>query len=538
MNIFDKILLNIGIMTRNAFKQEIKKLERWQIDTASSQQWLMPDPYIFANQADFYRLNANLGAALDLLAEDVGNATFNVKRRRGEETIDIPNHEFELLLESPNPLETGAELVAQTVRDYKLNGNAVWWLNRKSWADKPVEIFYLPFHQVQPVPDGRMYLAGYEYDPGNGQEKILLPTWQIIHFKSYNPFNRYIGLSPIESLADTLAADIGMRTTQRQTYVGNKGEPPSILSFKDYIQDDAWADIRAKIKESSEENKMMLLRGAGESVTWMSRVLSNKDMDFVAQLNQNTVDIFNRIAPGALAMLDAGANRSTADAARATYSETEWRMMQIIAKKITKEVLPVYTWGGNLIGEFDDPRFVDRQLELQEIETFSKFHTIEEVRQKWYQSDPLGDDRDDLFAVQINAQTGDGTEPPAPPPQLQPFTGQDMTENQQNETMDNPQEVDTDETTPTQKAAIEDLLKLRRMAVKGQTEKVQAFKSAYIPDKMLADIKRRAPNLTIKADIERLFDTKIATFKPQPKIDPLLLIRGFEQVLSKAEKGK
>lgn len=532
MSIWTNIIDRLGI----ARKSEIKQLTRWQLDTADAQQWTVPDPYIFANQADMYRLDPNLGTVLDMFAEDIGMTTFNVKRRKGEELQDIPNHEFEMLLESPNPIDTGVELLAQTVTDYKLNGNAVWWLNRKSWSAKPDEIWYIPFNQIQPVPDGRMYLSYYKYFPGEAKEPIPLPVWQIVHFKTRNPFNRYVGLSPIESLADTLAGDIGMRRTQRQTYVGNQGEPPSILGFKDFVSDDAWSEIQKKVKESSEKNKMMLLRGTGDAVSWMSRALSNREQDLVALYNQNRQDIWNRMVPGALAMLDSNANRSTADAARATYSESLWRMMQVLAKKITKEILYTYTWNNKLVGEFDDPRFVDRQLEIAEIQEFAKYHTLEEIRKEKYTNEPLGDERDNLLPAQINAQTGDGTKEPTPT-QLQPYTGQNMTQPPEYQTMDSTAQTDNatpNDTPNANKAQITALYAWKRIIAGGKTEKAKSFHNSAIPEMKQRAIKAMLEN-TPQAEMVAYMERMIDGLKPQPKVDGQLLVKSLYELLK--EKG-
>lgn len=511
-----------NLLARFTGKREYKKLERWQLETADATQWIMPDPYIYAQMADFYRLSPSLGAALDKMAMDIGNTKFNVKRRKGEELVDIPNHEFELLLESPNPKDTGAELIGYTVRDYILNGNAVWWLNRKSWAEAPREMWYIPFHRIKPIPDGRMYLSHYEYSPGNGKPAIKLPTWQIVHFRNYNPFNDFVGLSPIESLADILAGDIGMRKSNRQRYVQMNGEPPSILAFKDYVPDDAWADIKAKIEEASRENKMLRLRGVGDAVSWMSRAMTNRDSQFIELLRQNTIDIFNRVCPGAMAMLESGANRSTADAARATYTDTIWGYMQVIARKVTKEILYAYSWGEKLRGEFDDPRFVDRQLELMEIDTFAKTHTVDEVRQEKYGDDPIGDERGDLLVVQITSGTGKVQEEPVPPEQPQP-----MTEGQDDETMDTPEDE-------AQKAAVADLLKWRRMVAGGKTQKAAAFTSAHIPAGMARSIKARLPSME-KADAVAMFDRHISSFKRKPSGNALDVLRGLELTVKALE---
>ena len=513
MSIFTKILDRFGI----AAKRDVKNMARWQAETADAQQWTLPDPYIFANQADMYRLDPNLGTVLDMFSEDIGMAKFNVKRRSGENIIDISNHEFEVLMNNPNPLDTGLELIANTVTDYKLNGNATWWLSRQSWSDKPKEIWYIPFHQLRPVPNGRLYLSHYKYNPGNGRQEIDLPTWQVVHFRSRNPFNRFIGLSPLESLADTLAADLGMRKTQRTTYAQRNGEPPSILAFKEYINNEAWKDLQDKIKASAEENKMMTLRGSGDGVTWMSRALSNREQDIIGLYQQYRIEIWDRLVPGAATMLDGGANRSTADAARATYSESLWRMMSVIARKITKEILNAYTWGDKLYGEYDDPRFVDRQIRIQEIQEYAKYHVLDEVRKKQYNSESIGDERGDLLVSQIKSESVKDVE-------VETFT-----EPQEQETMDNPeQEQDAN------KAAVSALYKWKKQVKNGRTEKANLFYDPAIPHDVARVIKARLPVLQTDAAL-KMFDRYITRLQTTP-IDPRLLMRGLIAAIEKQEK--
>ena len=345
-----------------AVKKELDNIPRWLSDTADAQKFIQPDPMIYANQADLYRLSPILGTALDVLAEDVGLSKFNVKRMVGEETRDIPNHEFEILMRNPNPMDTGMEFLGSTVRGYKLNGNHIWWLNRASKYEPPSEMWEIPYEMIKPIPDGRFYLAGYDYLPGNSKQPIRLPVWQIVHFKRYNPKNRFAGLSPIESLVETLVGDLGMRKTDKTMYTKHNGAPPSILAFKDWIPNEPWEDIKKEKQAAAMREEMMMLRGVGEGgVTWMARALSSRDMEFIEKLRHNMTDVFNRICPGLLAMLSENATEANALAARATYSEkTLWPTLETIAQKVTKEILDVY--GRKLVGCFDDPRVVDRKL--------------------------------------------------------------------------------------------------------------------------------------------------------------------------------
>ncbi len=276
MTIIERIFNRFGFASdkqftaklQEAIKSEIdKKLPDWLSETADAAQYTMPDPTIFANQADLYRLSPILGTSVDILASDIGTSKVNVKRRVGEELRDIPNHAYELLLRNPNPIDSGLELAQYTVSNYLLNGNAIRWLNRASANDVPDEIWPIPFSMIPPVPDERMYIDHYDYFPGAGKPKMRLETWEIVHYKKYNPNNRFAGLSPIESLAMTLRGDLAMRKTNTVTYDKHGGVPPSMLVFKEFVNEPAWSEIKKKVSESSKRDEKKMLSGAGEGVS-------------------------------------------------------------------------------------------------------------------------------------------------------------------------------------------------------------------------------------------------------------------------------
>jgi len=539
MSILERTLNRFGFISRSQFdmrvseaiKRELDNVPRWMGETADATRGGMPDPFIYANQADLYRLSPILGTALDILADDVGLSKFNVKRMVGEEVRDIPNHDFELLMRNPNPLETGMEFLGSTTRGYKLNGNHVWWMNRADKYEQPAELWEIPFHMIAPVPDGRLYISHYNYFPGNGKTPMPLPVWQIVHFKTYNPLNRFVGLSPIESLVDTITGDLGMRKTSRRTYTEYGGAPQSILAFKDWVPDEAWKDIKREKQQAAMRNEMMMLRGVGEGVSWMARAMSSKDMDFIAQLKANMTDIFNRMCPGLVAMLSENATEANALAARATYSEkTLWKTLEMIAQKVTGDILPVY--GRKLMGVFDDPRVVDRKLELEEQNAFERTHTIEEIRQEYYQDDPIGDERDKLFVNQVNTQSG-GIQKPPPPPRLpapQPLLPSGDTQPAEEIAL-----TDNGGEDLQAKAAVNALYKWRRQVVDGRNGKAMLFTNADLPDMLVKSIKKKLPLLEKESAI-KMFDTYIEGYKPKPKADAAAVLEGIRLAIARAEK--
>ena len=532
MSVIDRITAlfspkKFNSLVTEAVKRELDTVHTWLGHTADAQRWELPSWTAYFSQADMYRLSPILGTAMDVLGDDVGLTDISVKRRVGEEIRDVVNHEFEYRVYGsiayPNPLETKKEFLKATSIGYKLNGNHVWWLNRASWSERPDEMWTIPFENIKPIPDGQLYIKGYNYYPGNGKEAIQIPTWQVVHFKTYNPHNRFVGLSPLESLAETIVGNLGKRKTSARQYTEYGGAPQSILSFKDWISDDVFDDVQRAVRNAAMRNEMVILRGVGEGgAAWQSRTVSSREAEFIEGLQQDMVDVFNRMAPGLLAMLDPSANRSNAKEARATYSDnTLYPMLVEISSKINSEIMPAY--GRNLFVEFDDPRQADTELELKVQQQYALTHTVDEINEKFYQGEPLGDERGKLFPVQINAQIGDGTKPMPVPQQLQPFQQGNVQPPTDEEGEDEQSEMDEGT-----KAALSDLEKWRRIALRKKNDKAFSFTSRAIPLAVMQGIKARLKAADSKEDIAALFDAQAERMKPKPHNDPMVVLRAIE----------
>lgn len=516
MSIIQNILNKNGFYSQKQFdeklseavKVEMNKMHDWLAETADAEYYNQPDPFIFATQADMYRLSPILGAAVDILSNDVGTAKFNVKRTVGEDVRDIPNHKFEKLLRNPNPLDSGMEHMQYTVSNRALNGNAVWWLNRASQNDEPDEIWSIPYSMVQPVPDRRMFISHWVYFAENGAE-TRLEAWEVVHFKNYNPRSRYWGISPIESLAVTLRGDAAMRMTNTRNYAEYGGAPQSILTFKDYIADPSWSDIKEETKRAAKRNEMMMLRGAGDGVSWMQRALSNRDMDYIQGLRQNMTDVFNRIAPGLLAMLDPSSTEANALAARATYAEkTLYPMEESIAQKITSDILPAY--GRNLIGMFDDPRMVDRKMKLDEQAAYERTHILEEVRREYYQDEPLGDERDKMIVAHMTN-----------PVKEKPVQDKPMQDNNPTEEDNQPEDTSSDQPDVSVKAVYDELDRWKRKAVK-RVGKETPFETSTISASVQEYINSRLSNCKSETAVKAVFDNARDMVKPAKSVTAIL----------------
>lgn len=385
---------------------------------ATAERWSIPDGSLYRNQAELYQRLSWVSIAVSLSAQAAAGASLNVKHLRGEDKQDVPNHDFERLLQHPNPLMSRFELLEATYSYRKLTGNAYWYLNRPNASVPPVEIWNLPSHKVKPVPDGNLYLRGYLYYPGgtdSAEKPIPLEPWQVCHFRRFHPLNSYVGLSPIEALAVVAVGDMAMQRWNSDFFGKDAAKQPGFLAYADAINPNDWQRMKAEMKEQygSIKRSLMMLQNVGKGgVQWVSTAMSQKDMEFLQARTMNREEIFAIFAPGLSSVLAVNATEANATAGKSTLLEFAiWPEHVAVAEKITNDILPAY--GADLVAEFDDVRQSDEVLELQRIAEYSKTHTIDQINKEFYNEGPLGDPRGALLPAEVGKGVTDARDPAA-----------------------------------------------------------------------------------------------------------------------------
>lgn len=405
-------------MVADGVKAAVTQAPAWLSATAEAEQYSVPDRSLPEAQLELYQRLTWVQIAVSTVANVMATTAFNVSKLDAENTTDIKNHAFELLLRRPNPLMSRAEFIVATASYHELTGNAYWWMNRRNETAAPDEIWVLPAHKVKPVPDGRMFLRGYIYEADDGSEWPL-EVWEVVHFRRFHPLNSFVGLSPIEALATVATGDMAMQKWNANYFDKGNAKVPGALAFADPIDDDTWKTMKKEVAREygGTERKMMMLRNVGKGgIEWMPMALSQADMEFLAGRRATQEEIFAIYAPGLASMLAVNATEANSISGKRTFIEMAvWPHLVSIAEKVTNDVLPAY--GPNLVGEFEDIRVTDKQLELAEISAYGQVHTVDEVRSKYYQSDALGDERGALLVPEVGKLTPsiEPTAPPAPP---------------------------------------------------------------------------------------------------------------------------
>jgi len=464
--------------------------------TAEAQRFSLPDPSLYKTQAELYRRVPSVTVAVEMIGKVMSTSKLKVYELDGEKKIAIDNHPLELLLQNPNPLDSSYEFSTGTSNFRQLAGNAYWWLNKSSEHATPDEIWVLPPHRMMPVPDEKQYLSGYMYDPGNGQE-IFLETWEVTHFKRPNPFSDFVGLSAIESLAVTAMGDIEARKWSTRFFDENNGRLEGMMLFADMINDPDWERIKREAKKAAANREQMMLRGVGKGgVDWQQSKATPREMEFLGGLQENSETIWSVLAPGLASMLAINSNQANAKVGEAIFrNHTVWTALMETATKIQKDILPLY--GDNLVCEYEDIRISDRALELQEIAAYEKHHTIDEVREKYYMTTPIGDERGALLVAQVSQTSGVEKEE----------VKEEITATPSNASIEesNPEETVEE---PVKSALEIDLDKWKRKSVKRFPD-IAPFESKVIPHAIKADILKQLENCRDVDGVRSVFSSAL-----------------------------
>lgn len=398
MSIFDGLLSRLGYVKAGARQQ----YPEYMLSMARDAAYSLPSAETYQRQATLYQKLTWIATAIDFVANAAAVLSINVKQREGEDLTDIPNHPFEVKLQKPNPLQTEFEFKRDYFSYLRLNGNAYVYLNRKRPEDIPSEYWIIPSHFCTPVPDGNSYLKGYKYD--DGISKIPLETWQVMHSKTFSPFNPFVGLSAVESLAVVARGDIAQQAYQTKLFDKDNAKIPGAIAFADMINQPDWERLQKESKEQwggMNRSGPMWLRGVGAGgVQWLQMALSQKEMQFLEERQFTKEEVWGKLAPGLSSILAINANEANALAGQSIMAEyVLWPMLVPSAQKITTDILPAYS--ENLVAEFDDPRKANRLVDLEEQREFASVHTVNEIRSEYY-----GDDEIEGGDVPVSAWQG------------------------------------------------------------------------------------------------------------------------------------
>lgn len=242
-----------------------------------------------------------------------------------DEDQEIPNHPFRMLLNNPNPMMSQYELLESTQSLIELTGECFWYLTLREFSRQPVQIDIMRPDRVEIAIDEKTGdITGYVFKKPDGTE-IPLELDEVIHFKMYNPLNRYRGLGTVEAGLLYIETETETSSFQRN-FMRNQASPSGVLSFKGNISSDAFNKTKKIWRDQQtgtvNAGKTLFIREADVDFTKIGLSIAELDMTALKNITQDEVRSMFRIPKIMLGEVEgSGLGRDVAETAEYIYQK-------------------------------------------------------------------------------------------------------------------------------------------------------------------------------------------------------------------------
>jgi len=174
---------------------------------------------ITASYGALYRNQPAVQTVIGFLAQNIAQLNVKTYRRIGNENRQqLPNHPAAQLLRRPNHYTTRYRMMEATVADFYTYGNAFWWKMRVGAA---LMLVRLPPEIVMVSGPAWVRPTSYTIIPnlffGNQATFVVQPA-DMVHFRTYDPTDLRMGVSPLVALRAVLMEDADSRIYHRRLW--------------------------------------------------------------------------------------------------------------------------------------------------------------------------------------------------------------------------------------------------------------------------------------------------------------------------------
>ncbi len=325
-------------------------------------------------------------SCVNAIAEDVSTIDLHLQRLTSDGWADISEHLALSTLADVNPFMSSSDLLIATQSFLELEGNAFWYLPRGSVTRKPAEIWLLDPTRTYVVKSATDFIGGYVYKNEKGED-VPFKREEIIHFKRFNPQNKYRGMGTVQAAAMAIDIDTYSATWNRNFFF-NSAMPSATLETAGTLTTEQYNRVKAewdsRYKGVDNAHKLAILQGG---LHFNPISLSQKDMEFLEQRKMSRDEILGifRVPKTILGITD-DVNRANAEATEYVFSKRVIKTrMEFIADRLNEFYIEMFGEDQKKLRfTYTDPVPKNRELVLQANETGIRagYLTINEVREQ------------------------------------------------------------------------------------------------------------------------------------------------------------
>ncbi len=279
------------------------KLTHYQFDNAyfyslGKAVWSERDYQAFASEA--YIKNVIAYRAITMIAQSAASVPVRLFRGSQHKRVPVENHPLLQILQRPNPLYSGREMLEQIYSYRLISGNA-YILAVGPDGQAPCELVTLRPDRVTILAGLNFTPCGYRYTIDNRHTdyyaQVDTGKCNILHIKNFHPLSDWYGLSAIEAAAYSIdqhnqagawnqaLLQNGARPSGAMVLRGNDGKPG-------HMNEEQFQRLKNMVDEMftgpANAGRPMLLEGGLE---WQEMSMSPRDMDFLNSKHSAARDV-------------------------------------------------------------------------------------------------------------------------------------------------------------------------------------------------------------------------------------------------------
>lgn len=333
-----------------------------------------PSGHNYAPYVESYGEKAWIYACVNVIAETVSSAEFTLKDGNGQ---IIKSHPALELMYRPNKYMSGRFLRQWITASLELTGNAYILKDSIRSDGKPRELFPLLSQLVEIIPgkNAQKPVQGYKYRAGS--QTAYYKAEEIIHFKYFNPFDFFYGLSPIAA-ARKAVETLDKAESFNRAFFDNSGTLSGILQTDGRLDEasrsrimKSWSD---KYQGAGKAHKVALLEGG---LKWQNISLSQRDMDFISgiKLNRETILSIFHVPPALAGLFDHAPQFNTKEQQRIFWQTCIHPKQNLILETFTEFLLPHFDPSGELYFDKDTTSVACLKEDMLELAQAAKIYS-------------------------------------------------------------------------------------------------------------------------------------------------------------------
>lgn len=239
------------------------------------------------------------------------------------------------------------KLLRATYKDILIFGEAFWWVDVTAGGKPLMAKRLIPEYVDAVLNEAGDEVESWRYGPfSQDQDAIYYSASNILHFAMEDPHDDVVGLSPLDSLTDTVSQDLFAMRFNRSFYE-NSAQTGLIFNMTNATGDEvarnrAW--LEANYVGAQNAHRPILLEG---DINIQHSVANSQEMDFIAGRELNRAEIFGvfDMPPSKVGITDT-ANRSVAKEADNTYHEETINPLQNLVEEEVNDklILELFGW--------------------------------------------------------------------------------------------------------------------------------------------------------------------------------------------------